>query len=105
METTKELKERLGDGLCEYCPYMRGETSRNGTCEGDWCDNAMQEYCDENGLEIDGDKVKSEIDLLKEAIEHCKVVESRCNGNRCGIEHHRLSVWLGELLTYKEKSV
>lgn len=103
METTKELKERLGDGLCEHCPYTRGETSRSriGTCEGDWCYEALQEYCDENGLEIDGDTVKSETDLLKESIRHCMEVEKSCHANKCGQDHHRLRGWLTELLNIK----
>ena len=103
METVKDLKERLGDSLCDYCPYTRGETQRSriSTCEGDWCDNALQEYCDENGLEIVGDNVISETDLLKDAIKHCKDVEKSCNGNACGLEHHRLRGWLAELLNIK----
>lgn len=107
MTTTKELKERLGDGLCEHCPYTRGETSRSriGTCEGDWCDEALQEYCDENGLEIDGDTVKSETDLLKESIRHCMEVEKSCHANKCGQDHHRLRGWLTELLNIKLRQI
>ena len=107
METVKELKARLGDGLCEHCPYTRGETSRSriGTCEGDWCDEALQEYCDENGLEIDGDTVKSETDLLKESIRHCMEVEKSCHANKCGQDHHRLRGWLTELLNIKLRQI
>lgn len=107
METVKDLKERLGDSLCDYCPYTRGETQRSriSTCEGDWCDNALQEYCDENGLEIVGDNVISETDLLKDAIKHCKDVEKSCNGNACGLEHHRLRGWLVELLNIKLRQI
>lgn len=107
MESVKDIKERLGDYLCEYCPYKRGETSRSrmGTCEGDWCDEALQEYCDDNGLEIVGDNVVSEIDLLKEDIKHCKDVEKSCNGNACGQDHHRLRGWLVELLNIKLRDI
>lgn len=107
MESVKDIKERLGDTLCQYCPYTRGETNRSriSTCEGDWCDNALQEYCDENGLEIVGDNVISETDLLKDAIKHCKDVEKSCNGNACGQDHHRLRGWLIELLNIKLRRI
>ena len=105
MTTTKELKEKLDDGLCEYCPYKRGETSRNGTCEGDWCDEALQEYCDENDLEIDGDKVYFETDRIKEAIKHCKEVEETCDNKLCAIQHGQLRNWLAELLNIKLRRI
>lgn len=105
MTTTKELKEKLDDGLCDYCPYMRGETSRNGMCKGDWCNEALQEYCDENDLEIDGDKVYSETDRIKEAIKHCKEVEETCDNKLCAIQHWQLRHWLAELLNIKLRRI
>ena len=34
--------------LCDprYCPYMRGETSRLGACEGDYYEEAWGEFCE-----------------------------------------------------------
>lgn len=36
--------------LCdpEYCPYMKGKTSRLGACEGDFCKDAWDEFCRQN---------------------------------------------------------
>lgn len=36
--------------LCDakYCPYMKGETSRFGACEGDYCEAAWDEFCEQN---------------------------------------------------------
>lgn len=36
--------------LCDpvYCPYMKGETSRLGACEGDFCEDAWNEFCRQN---------------------------------------------------------
>ena len=41
--------------LCDpqYCPYMRGETSRLGACEGDYCEEAWGNYCEQAGGEDD----------------------------------------------------
>ena len=39
--------------LCnvEYCPYMNGTAGRLGACEGDFCEEAWDEYCDQNDKE------------------------------------------------------
>ena len=40
--------------LCDtrYCPYMKGETPRFGACEGDFCEDAWESYCELNGGEM-----------------------------------------------------
>ena len=47
----KRFAAACEDGtLCDpqYCPYMRGETSRLGACEGDYCEEAWKEFCEQN---------------------------------------------------------
>lgn len=53
--TEKELTELLEDGnLCEYCPYMRNSDFRSigGLCEGSFCEDAKDNYVEENDLEM-----------------------------------------------------
>lgn len=37
--------------LCDerYCPYLAGITPRMGACEGDFCEQAWLNYCEEKG--------------------------------------------------------
>lgn len=47
----EKLVAACEDGaLCDekYCPYMAGNTSRIGACEGDFCEQAWENYCEEN---------------------------------------------------------
>lgn len=41
--------------LCDakYCPYMNGTVSRLGVCEGDFCKEAWEEYCEQNDKEYE----------------------------------------------------
>lgn len=41
--------------LCdaEYCPFIKGTTSRLGACEGDYCEAAWEEYCEQNDKEYE----------------------------------------------------
>lgn len=53
-EEEKRFAAACEDGdLCDpqYCPYMRGETSRLGACEGDYCEEAWERYCEQMGGE------------------------------------------------------
>lgn len=47
----EKLVATCEDGvLCDekYCPYMAGHTQRFGACEGDFCEQAWENYCDDN---------------------------------------------------------
>lgn len=37
----QELKEQLGDELCEFCPWRKGEIDHtfDSLCEGSYCDD------------------------------------------------------------------
>ena len=51
VDEEKRFAAACVDGtLCDpqYCPYMRGETSRLGACEGDYCEEAWKEFCEQN---------------------------------------------------------
>jgi hypothetical protein len=51
VDEEKRFAAACEDGtLCDpqYCPYMRGETSRLGACEGDYCEEAWKEFCEQN---------------------------------------------------------
>lgn len=50
----EKLANAVEEGiLCDerYCPYVAGRTSRLGACEGDFCEQAWFNYCDEKGEE------------------------------------------------------
>jgi hypothetical protein len=38
----QELKEQLGDELCEFCPWRKGEIDHtfDSLCEGSYCNDA-----------------------------------------------------------------
>lgn len=44
-----ELKKILGESLCPYCPWETGEIEkpRYGMCEGMYCDEALDNYLEE----------------------------------------------------------
>ena len=46
----EEYKNILGEEICEYCPWRNGEIDRicDSTCEGTWCDDALDIFMDEN---------------------------------------------------------
>lgn len=48
--TKKELKETLGDELCGFCPWKNGEIDSmcDSTCEGNYCDDALDSFLEEN---------------------------------------------------------
>ena len=49
IDEEKRFAAACEDGvLCDpkYCPYMKGETSRIGACEGDYCKEAWENYCE-----------------------------------------------------------
>lgn len=51
VDEEKRFSDACEDGvLCDpqYCPYMRGETSRLGACEGDYCEAAWEAFCEQN---------------------------------------------------------
>ena len=45
----QELKEQLGDELCEFCPWRKGEIDHtfDSLCEGSYCDDAFDNFLDE----------------------------------------------------------
>ena len=46
----EELKKSLGEELCLFCPYMKGEIGKlpYGMCEGCYCDEALDNFLEEN---------------------------------------------------------
>lgn len=53
--TEKKLLDLLEDGaLCDYCPYMKDSNSHSigGLCEGSFCEDAKDNYVEENDLEV-----------------------------------------------------
>lgn len=51
-EEKMQLVTACEDGiLCDarYCPFVASQTSRLGACEGDWCEQAWLNYCNERG--------------------------------------------------------
>lgn len=38
--------EELGDALCVFCPWTKGEISRrcDSVCEGRYCEDALESY-------------------------------------------------------------
>lgn len=50
MSTNEELKELLGNTLCEYCQWRNGEIDHlsDSLCEGLYCDDALEGFLDDN---------------------------------------------------------
>lgn len=46
---SREKIKELGDVICEYCPFIKGEVSHSigRPCEGDYCEEAYENYCEE----------------------------------------------------------
>lgn len=46
----EEYKNILGEEICEYCPWRNGEIEHkyDSICEGTWCDDALDNFMDEN---------------------------------------------------------
>lgn len=51
----EDLKQELADELCEYCPVKNGVLPHltNSFCEGDYCDDALDNFLDENENYLD----------------------------------------------------
>ena len=51
-----KLKEDLGEELCRYCPWTNNKEGIardcDSLCEGDWCDDALENYLEENDVEM-----------------------------------------------------
>lgn len=54
----QELKEQLGDELCEFCPWKNGEIDHacDSICEGSYCGDAISNFLDENEEYFDSDE-------------------------------------------------
>lgn len=52
-----ELKKQLGDDLCDYCPWKKGEIDHlcDSLCEGSYCDEALEVFLNENQDFFDDD--------------------------------------------------
>lgn len=52
----QELKEmaELGDVICEFCPYKKGYVNHSlgRPCEGDYCEDAYENYMEEQDNEV-----------------------------------------------------
>ena len=46
----EEYKDILGDELCDFCPWKKGEIDHrcDSLCEGAWCDYALDNFIEEN---------------------------------------------------------
>lgn len=55
----QELKEQLGDELCEFCPWRKGEIDHtfDSLCEGSYCDDAFDNFLDENEGYFDDEEI------------------------------------------------
>lgn len=53
-----ELKEQLGDSLCDFCPWNKGEIEhrQDDLCEGSYCDEACRIFIEENSEYFDCDE-------------------------------------------------
>lgn len=51
----EELKESIGEDLCPFCPWTNGEIEKPpyGMCEGCYCDEALDNFIEENELYFD----------------------------------------------------
>lgn len=54
----EEYKNILGEEICEYCPWHNDEIehSSRDMCEGRWCDDAMDNFLEDNGESFDDDE-------------------------------------------------
>jgi hypothetical protein len=60
MSRNEELKESLGEELCAYCPWRRGEIDHlsDTQCDGLYCDDALEEFLDDNKEYFDSDEYR-----------------------------------------------
>lgn len=58
MSRNEELKESLGEELCAYCPWRRGEIDHlsDTQCDGLHCGDALEEFLDDNKEYFDSDE-------------------------------------------------
>lgn len=47
-EFMSQLKEKLADALCKYCPSINGDIDKkcNSQCDGNYCEKALDAYLD-----------------------------------------------------------
>lgn len=57
MTSNEQLKETLGDDLCDYCPWKQGKIDHQCDilCDGLYCDDALVAFLDENQDYFDDD--------------------------------------------------
>ena len=53
----EELKNTLGDDLCDYCPWKNNEIEHlcDSLCEGSYCYEALEAFLEENKYFFDDD--------------------------------------------------
>ena len=46
----EEYKNILGEEICKFCPWRNGDINHSSLdlCEGRWCDEAMDNFIEEN---------------------------------------------------------
>lgn len=54
----EEYKNILGEEICKFCPWRNGDIAHraDGLCEGIWCDDAMDNFIEENEEYFDDDE-------------------------------------------------
>lgn len=54
----EEYKNKLGEEICKFCPWRNGDIYHraDGLCEGIWCDDAMDNFIEENEEHFDDDE-------------------------------------------------
>lgn len=58
MVDREALKKDMGDNLCDCCPWRNGEIDHiaDGLCEGNYCDDALEAFLDDNEEYLDEDE-------------------------------------------------
>lgn len=53
----EDVKEQLGDELCDYCPWKKGEIPHlcDAQCDGNYCQDAFEAFMDDNRDFFDDD--------------------------------------------------
>ena len=51
-------KNILGEEICKFCPWRNDDIDHraDGLCEGNWCDDAMDNFIEENEEYFDDDE-------------------------------------------------
>lgn len=54
----EEYKNILGEEICKFFPWRNGDIDHraDGLCEGIWCDDAMDNFIEENEEHFDDDE-------------------------------------------------